>query len=150
MKKKKFAFAVIAILLVLTCSLAFIHINFRASTSKGTLRIEMNDEMVTMSADQLDLIDVEGVLSNAKGESREIDTRGVQLCDILSLAGASSYTQVTLVAEDEYSAAVTAEEVDADAQVYVILQEDGGWQLVVFGDPYSKLNVSDLSRIIVT
>lgn len=80
----------------------------------------------------------------------EIDTRGVQLCDILSLAGASSYTQVTLVAEDEYSAAVTAEEVDADVQVYVILQEDGGWQLVVFGDPYSKLNVSDLSRIIVT
>ena len=57
--------------------------------------------------------------------------------------------QVTVTADDEYSAVVTAEELAAPDKVYLIAQEEDGVQLVVFGDSNSKRNVSNVVRVTV-
>lgn len=149
MNKKKFTLVGIVILLIFTSVVAFAHINSRVNTSEGMLRIEIGNQVNLLSVDQLELVDIDGVLSNAKGESLVVDTQGIRLHDILTQTGAASYSQVTVIAADEYSAEVSSKEVNADDQVYVALQNDGGLQLIVFGDSNSKRNVTNLSRIIV-
>lgn len=149
MNKKKFTLVGIVILLIFTSVVAFAHINSRVNTSAGMLRIEIDNQVNLLSVDQLELVDIDGVLSNAKGESLVVDTQGIRLHDILTQTGTASYSQVTVIAADEYSAEVSSKEVNADDQVYVALQNDGGLQLIVFGDSNSKRNVTNLSRIIV-
>ena len=57
---------------------------------------------------------------------------------------------MTVVADDEYRAEVSAAEIAAEDTVARILQEDGGVQMVVFPDSNSKRNVTNVIRVEVS
>lgn len=112
--------------------------------------VEADGQTKEVAWDKLELIAVQGTLVNGKGEERTVDTQGILLQDVLEYAGVSVETEVTVIAQDEYSAAVTAEEIEADGQVYLAATEDGGVQMVVFGDNNSKRNVTGVARLVVS
>ena len=92
---------------------------------------------------------VQGTVVNGRGESRAIDGQGVLLSALLERAEMRADVQITVTADDEYSAVVTAEELAASDKAYLIAQEEGGVQLVVFGDADSRRNVSNVVRVTV-
>ena len=148
MKKNRVVFLLVALVAV-TALLAWIHLNTRVTTPEGVLRVEAAGQVEEIPWDQMGLTAVQGTLVNGKGEERTIDMRGVLLRDVLEYAGITVQAQVSVTAEDEYRATVTAEEIGASGKVYLAEQEDGGIQLVVFGDSNSKRNVSDVVRLVV-
>lgn len=135
---------------LLTAAVAIIHLTTRTAVPKGTLRVIFNEKEVMISLSDLQLKPVQGTISNAKGDQRTIDALGLPLTEVLSAAGADNISKVTLVADDEYRAELTAEETAADGNAYLILQEDGGVQLIVFSDTNSKRNVSNTIQIEVS
>lgn len=149
MKKNKLVFLLIVALVLCTTVVAVLHLTTRESVPSNSLRIECSNTTADISLENLELIAVQGTVKNAKGDVREINAQGLLLSSFLSDAGISSFSKVTAVADDEYSASVSAEEVLAPCQVYLIRQEDGRMQLIVFGDTNSKRNVSNVVRLVV-
>lgn len=135
---------------LLTAAVAIIHLTTRTAVPKGQLRVIFNEKEIMISLSDLQLKPVQGTISNAKGDQRTIDALGLPLMEVLSAAGADNISKVTLVADDEYRAELTAEEAAADGNAYLILQEDGGVQLIVFSDNNSKRNVSNTVQIEVS
>lgn len=150
MKRNKVLLLIIIALAAATTLVAVIHLNTRVSAPEGVLLVEAGDHTEEIVWDRLELTAVRGTLVNGKGEERGVDTRGILLRDMLEYAGVSAETEVTVIAEDEYSASVTAAEIEADGQVYLAASEDGGVQLVVFGDSNSKRNVTGVVRLVVS
>lgn len=112
--------------------------------------VETADRTEEIVWGSLKLTAVRGTLVNGKGEERAVDAQGILLRDVLAHAGVTTQMEVTVIAEDEYSASVTEEEVGADDQVYLAVMDDGGVQLVVFGDSNSKRNVTGVVRLVVS
>ena len=148
MKKIKPINAVIAALVLLTIVSAAVH--FATRTDVGMLRVEYSGTAVELSVDRLELEPVRGTLRSGKGEELTIDGQGLPLSQVLERAGAGKYSVVTVTANDEYSAVVTAEEVADPGRVYLLLEEDGSLRLVVFGDENRKRNVSDVRLVSVS
>ncbi|WP_298033498.1 hypothetical protein [uncultured Dysosmobacter sp.] len=99
---------------------------------------------------QLLLTSVQGNLVNGRGKELVVDTQGILLLDVLKYADVPIHTEVTVITEDAYRAVVTSQEGFAEGQVYWVVQDDGGVQLVVFGDSNSKRNVSDVKQLVVS
>ena len=59
-------------------------------------------------------------------------------------------TPFLYVADDEYSAMVSKDELDQTDKVYLLVGTEDRSQLVVFGDENSKRNVSGIIRLGVT
>lgn len=150
MKKIKPIYIVIAALVLLTAAAAAVHLTQRAHVAAGTLRVEHGGKAVELDVGRLELSPVQGTVRNGKGEERSIDGQGVLLSQVLEQAGVGGYTAVTVTADDEYSAAVTADEAAQPGRVYLLLQEDGSLRLVVFGDENSKRSVSNVKLICVS
>lgn len=150
MKRNKIILLIIIALAAVTALVAVIHLNTRVSAPEGVLLVETADHTEEIVWDRLELTTVRGTLVNGKGEERSVDARGILLRDMLEYAGVSAETEVTVIAEDEYSASVMAEEIEADGQVYLAALEGGGVQLVVFGDSNSKRNVTGVVRLVVS
>ena len=72
---------------------------------------------------------------------------GVPVAEILKSVDAAEFSTVTVVADDEYRADLTAAEAEDEQNVFFVLQEDGGLQLIVFTDNNSKRNVSNVVRM---
>ena len=150
MKKISPVQVMILILVLVTAVVAVFHLTTRTAVPKGMLRIEYADgqagevslEYLERSRG-LELIPVQGTIVNGKGEARTIDAQGILLSDVLREAGVTEYSVVTVTADDAYNAQVAAEEIVAPDKVYLIRQEEGGMQLIVFGDENSKRNVSN-------
>lgn len=149
MKKNKLTIAIIAALVIITTVTAAIHLSTRQTPPKGVLRIEAQDKTVDLPLSELNLSPVHGTVMNAKGDPKEIDGQGLLLSGVLDKAGSTGYTQVSAVADDEYSATVTAEEIGESGRVYLLLEEGEQLQLLVFGDTNSKRNVSHVIRLVV-
>lgn len=94
--------------------------------------------------------DVSGTTVNGKGEEKTVQGRGMPLSDVLDQAGVdlSAVRKVTVVAADEFSAVLTAQEVMGAGKA-CLLQEEGEERprLTVFGAPDSKRQVRDAVRI---
>lgn len=150
MKWNKVVILIIIALAAATAVAAVIHLNTRVSVPEGVLLVETADHTEEIVWDRLELTNVRGTLVNGKGEELSVDARGILLRDVLAYAGVSVETEVTVIAEDEYSASVTAEEIEADGRVYLAASEDGGIQMVVFGDNNSKRNVTGVIRLVVS
>ena len=150
MKQNKISIAVILALILITALAAVLHLNTRVSSAEGTLRIEAGDTVKELPLSELSLLSVQGTVVNGKGEEQKIDAQGVALSTVLTQANIAAYTQVTVVADDEYSASVSAEEVNTDGKVFLLLTEDARPQMIVFGDPNSKRNVSSVARLVVS
>lgn len=137
-----------AALLVLTAALAVIHLGSRTAVPEETLRVEAGGKTVELALSELTPQAVHGVVVNGKGEERTVDAQGAPLSQVLAQAGVTQYLQVTVVADDEYSAVVTAEEIEAEDRVFLLLEEGERPRLVVFGDSNSKRNVSGVIRLV--
>lgn len=150
MKKIKPIPALIAALVLLTAIAAAIHLATRTDVRSGTLRVEYGDKAVELDVGRLELGPVRGAVRNGKGEELAVDGQGVLLSQVLEQAGVGGYTAVTVTADDEYSAAVTAAEAADPGRVYLLLEGDGSLRLVVFGDENSKRNVSNVKLVSVS
>ena len=150
MKKLSPVKAAILLLILITAAVAAFYLTTRAAVPEGALRVEFaGGKAAELSLEELDLISVRGTVVNAKGEEHAVDAQGILLSDVLRVAGAAGYSMVTVTADDEYSAQVTAEEIADPGKVYLVQQEAGGMQLIVFGDKNSKRNVSSVVRLFV-
>ncbi len=115
----------------------------------GQLAVVYREKQQTVVFAELPLQQVKGTISNAKGETFPIDAKGISVAAFLDELDISGYSKVTVVADDEYRAEVSADEVAADSVVYLI-EEDGGVKMLVFTDKNSKRNVSNLVRVEVS
>ena len=139
----------IIVLVLITAIVAIFYLTTRPTASEDTLRIEKNGQVIELPLERLDFNPVRGTVVNGKGEERTVDAQGVLLSEILREAGISEFSEVTVTANDAYSAVVTAEEIAEPDRVYLIQQDEGGLRLVVFGDSNSKRSVSDVASLSV-
>ena len=140
MKSKRLILIIVCALVLLTAVLAVVHFTTRESVPEGAILVRQdgNDTYITM--DKLTLTNVTGTIVNGKGEEREINDQGVNLGELAK----GGFQTVTVTSDDEFSAEVGAEEI---GNAFLILNEDGSTQLVVFGDNNSKRAVRNVTRI---
>lgn len=150
MKKVKPLWVVIAVLVLITAAAAAVHFATRADVPEGILRVEYGGSAVELAVGKLELSPVQGTVRNGKGEVRAVDGEGILLGRMLEQAGVGEYAAVTVTADDEYSAIVTAAEAAEPDRVYLLLEGDGSLRLVVFGDENSKRNVSNVKLVSVS
>lgn len=148
MRKISLTQVLICVIVLVTAVVACFYLTTRTAVSEGTLRIEHGSQVLELSLDQLEWTSVQGTIRNGKGEESTVDALGILLADVLKAANVEVST-VTITADDEYSAKVTPEEIADPGKVYLIREEDGGIQLIVFGDENSKRNVSNVVRLTV-
>lgn len=149
MKKIEPAKMIVIVVVLITAAVAVFYLTTRTAVPEGTLRIEHSGRVQELPLEQLELTAVHGAVVNGKGEERTVDARGILLSQVLREAGITEFSEVTVTADDEYNAVVTAEEIAEPDKVYLIRQDEGGMQLVVFGDSNSKRNVSNAVRLSV-
>lgn len=142
MKKNTRIYILIAILVMLTSAFAALRFATREEIPGGTLQIETSDRTIRVRFSDLELENVSGTIVNGKGEEKAVDAQGIPLSGLLNQYQIEGFTEVTAEADDTYSAVITAEEAAVPGKVSLIAQEDGGVQMVVFGDANSKRNVS--------
>ena len=150
MKQNKLVILLLAVLLAVTAVAAGIHLSTRQTAQMGTVLVECAGKTEELSLDRVELTAVRGTVVNGKGEERGVDAQGALLSAVLAEAGITSYTQVAVTADDEYSVTVTEDEASAPDRVFLIIQEGERPQLLVFGDPNSKRNVSNVIRLTVS
>lgn len=149
MKRSRFTAILVVSLLLLFTVVAAIHLSSRTKGSVGNIQITYNDSIIEIPLEELPLSSVQGTVTNGKGESCSIDAQGIILSDILKTAGIGDYQSVTIVADDEYRAEVSAEEVAMANKVYLLRTETTFPQVIVFGDKNSKRNVTNVVMLVV-
>lgn len=148
MKKDKLVKIIILGLVILTAIAAAVHFAVRTQVPEGTVLVEWDGGETPVDLAKLALTEVRGTVRNGKGEELAVDGQGAPLSAILTQAGVTEYSQVTVTAADSYSAVVTAAEIAQPDKVYLMVQEDGP-RLVVFGDENSKRNVTGVAVLTV-
>ncbi len=150
MKKIKSINIIIAALVLLTVIATAVHFATRTDVPEGALRVEYGGKAVELDVGKLELKPVQGTVRNGKGEEKTVAGQGIELGQLLEQAGAGDYTTVTVTADDEYGAQLTAEETAQPNKVYLLLEDDSSLRLVVFGDENSKRNVSNVKLVSVS
>ena len=148
MKTNKVKILVIA-LVILTMIAALLHLNTREAVAEGTLLISAGGETITVDISKFDYEQVTGTRVNGKGEEHTVDAPGISLKNVLARENIQDYTKVTVMADDSYSAEITAEEVEDGSKAFLIVEEENELRLVVFGDTNSKRSVSNVAQIVV-
>ena len=140
MKKKPLILTILVILVLATAVLAILHLNTRESIPQDTLVVTYQGKTKTVDLDQMTLIEVSGTIVNGKGEEKYVDAKGIPIFSLIT-----ERTQTATVrADDEYSAAVGIEDAE---NAYLILNEDGSFRLIVFGDTNSKRDVKHVVKV---
>lgn len=147
-KKKRIIIAIIACLLVVTGVAAIVHFATRDSVREGTILVEAAGKKHEIVLSELSLVEVEGIAVNGKGEEKTISGSGIAVADLLSLVDVNEYSEINVIADDEYSASVSADEIAEDGKVYLLVEDNQG-RLVVFGDENSKRRIKNVVKIVV-
>ncbi|MDO4458784.1 MAG: hypothetical protein Q4C42_01675 [Clostridia bacterium] len=134
MKSKKILALVLGLIVLVAAVCAVMHFSSQPKAEDGGIII--NGESVTIS--ESDLIDVKGTTVNGKGEEKQIDGKGVLITDLIG----KDFETAKVTASDEYSAEITAED-----EAYLMVQEDGSYRMIVFGDSNSKRDVKNVEKI---
>lgn len=142
------ALLLILVLVILTGIAAWFHLTSREEAAEGTLQITVSGNTQTIELAALDYVPVSGVRVNGKGETISVEGRGILVKDLLASTKIASYSKVTVVSDDSYTAELTAEEVAEDGKAWLLLEQPY-LRLVVFGDQNSKRSVSNVVQIIV-
>ena len=150
MKNKKTIRIILAILLCVTAALAAAHAVTRDRVPEGALVIQYGDKKEYVVLDALPMEEISGRIRNGKGEETEVHEQGVPLSAILKAAGIDSNVIQTLsaVAEDEFSAAFSRDEVNEPGKAFLAKDKDGSMKLIVFGDSNFKRNVRNVVKLI--
>ena len=144
--KKKTLIWIIAAIAVVTAVLAVVHLTTRQAPDGDSVLVTAGGKTVAVSGKDLAFVPVEGTTVNGKGEEKQISGEGIALRDLLNKAGVGAAGQVTVYADDEYSAAVSADELAEEGRVWLLHTEEG-FRLIVFGDGNSKRDVKNVARI---
>ncbi len=150
MKIKNIKTAALILMILLTITAAIFHLTARDTVPAGCLRIVFNGTKTEVELSSLDLQHIQGAVVNGKGEERTIEAQGIAVSELIALAGTERYSAITVTADDEYHAELTAEDVAVSENAYFILQDDGGVQLIVFHDTNSKRNVTNVIQVEVS
>lgn len=140
MKKKNALLLIVLALILVTAVVAVLHLTNRDTVPEGAIALIRDGKTSYVEMEKLSLTDVTGQTVNGKGETKDIDAKGVLLSDVTG----TDLTVVTVTADDEYAAEVPAEDLD---RAYLILTEDGTARLIVFGDSNSKRDVKNVVKI---
>ncbi len=138
-----------AVLVVFTIIAAAIHLNTREVVAEGTLRLVAGGKETTLDISKFAYEQVTGVRVNGKGEEIPVEALGVSLRRVVEDADILEYTTVTVIADDFYSAEISAEEVEDGTKAFLILDDEKKLRLVVFGDTNSKRSVSNVAQVVV-
>lgn len=149
MKKNKLTIMIIGVLFIITAIIAAVHLSTRTAPPGGFLQVEAGDQVINLDLSKLELSPVQGTIVNGKGDEKNVDSQGETLSKVLEKAGITEYTQIDVIADDEYHITVTAEEIAEADRVYLLMEDGEQPQLLVFGDPDSKRNVSNVIRLVV-
>ncbi len=139
-KDNKIIIFVIALLLVLTAAATWIYLSNRSETPENALVLVAGGNEKALDISGLTLTNFSGTVVNGKGDKKDIEGQGIKLADVI---GTSDYSEVTVTADDEFSATVKNEEID---QAWLQIEE-GEAGLIVFGDENSKRRVKHVVRI---
>lgn len=147
--KHKRTLILISALLIATAAFAFLHLSGRTDVQPGEVIILSNGRERILSVSDLPLTGVDGEITNAKGDVLAVSGSGVPLADVLAGAEIDPYAleTVAVIASDEYRAELTSEEIRTPEKVWLTVQEDGSLRLIVFGDPDSRRNVTNVVRM---
>lgn len=147
--KKRLIPIILAVLIIATAAVAAWHLTTREQYESGGLTVQYDDQQIVLRAESLSLTQVTGETVNGKGETSAVDAQGIELAEALSSAGidTAAIGSIEAVASDEYRAEITGDELRESGKVYLILDSDGSFQMIVFGDANSKRNVRDLVAI---
>ena len=151
MNHKKSIIGIIAALVLLTAVFTVIHLTTRSRVPEGSLAINYNGKVCYVEIDSKDLIEVRGTVVNGKGEEKEVHEQGIAVSDVLRAAGIdlTAISGVTVTADDEFSAELSADEVNEDGKAY--LTDDGETMtLIVFGDSNSKRRIHNVVSLTVS
>ncbi len=151
MKTKRMIRALVAVLLCVTAVLAAVHLATRERVPEGSLLIQYNEKKSYVPIDALALTEINGTIVNGKGEPQEVHQSGARLADVLQAGGIDSRAirSVTAFADDEFSAELLAEEINAPDTVFLAEEPDESLKLIVFGDRDLKRNVRNVVRLLV-
>lgn len=145
--RKVTVFAVI--LIMITVIAAVIHLNTRQNVTEGSVLISADGKSITLEISRLKMERVTGIRMNGKGEEITVDAPGILLGQVLESEKIEEYSKVTVISDDSYNAEMTAEEIDNETSVFLILEDEGELRLVVFDDTDSKRSVSNVAQIVV-
>ena len=139
----------IVILLVITCSVAVIHISRQETVDCMVIR--SSDKEISVSFEDLRKEEFSGELVDGKGTVTAHSYTGILLKDLLASKNmdVSNISVLKVTSADNYSVEFTGEEIRADGMVYAAVTADGkpiegidpgteGVQIIVFGDPNSR------------
>ena len=148
--KKYRAIIFIVLLMLITGVMAALHLKSREEVPEGAIEVSYGEEKYIVDIHELAYENVSGIRVNGKGEEIPVEGAGILLKDLLAKLEITEFVTVSVVADDAYSADVTAEEIKNNIEAYLI-QEEGEerLRLVVFGDKDSKRSVSNVAQIIV-
>ena len=149
MKQKRIILVIIIILAAAAAVLAILHLTHSKPVEQGQIEVIRQNQKWLLNAADIAKVSVKGELVNGKGETINIDAKGIALADALSSAGIdpTEAAVVRITAQDEFSAEVSGEELLEPEKVYLICEDDGTFTLVVFGDSNSKRKVKEVTRI---
>ncbi len=149
MKQKRIILLIIFILAAAAAVLAILHLSQSKPVEQGQVEIIRQNQKWLLNAADIAKVSVKGELVNGKGETINIDAKGIALADALTSVGIdpTEAAVVRITAQDEFSVEVSGEELLEPEKVYLICEDDGTFTLVVFGDSNSKRKVKDVARI---
>ena len=98
--------------------------------------------------DRIEAQPIQGERKNGKGEVLTVSGQGFPLAELVKAAGfdLTHVAQAEVTSNDGYYATVTGDELAGD-NVFLLLQEERGARLVVFGDENSKRSVSNVTAV---
>ena len=143
--KKKTLLIILAALVVIAAILAVVVSKGQQKKSASEVIIIQNGKETKADISKLELTAVKASILRANGKTVEIDSKGIELKDLL--AGYSGYTAAAVSAEDNYSAELSAEEIASDKNVYIILGEENKPRLVVLSDELAKRDIKNVLTI---
>ena len=148
--KKYRAIIVVVILLIVTGVAAFVHLNTRKEVPEGAIEVSYGEETYVVDITKLSYEQVSGTRVNGKGEEKQIEASGVLVKDVLDELAIAEYETVSVIADDAYSAELSADDVADESKAYLIQEkEEVRLRLIVFGDKDSKRSVSNVVQMIV-
>ena len=152
MKLTKTTKIVLIALVLLTVAAAGLYLTTRRQIPENTLAVEYGSTTYYCDLQGLRLTGIAGERVNGKGEVKPVKGMGVSMHGLLAWTLGPDYTaaQVTVTADDGFSAVVTGEEILEENKVVLLLQEDSTkLQLIVFGDADSKRSVKNVESLLV-
>ncbi len=127
-------------LALITILVSFIYLRGRKSVPKTQIVLSVNSTEKFISLSDYKLSGVSEDIPNKKGEVKHIEGDGVLISDII---GPVSFSDITVIADDEYRASLTPE----DMENAFLLSDEESARLIVKGDKNSKRDVKNVVRI---